>query len=81
MDETSALGGATTYPVVELLRRNGLAVSLASSAAVFAIALSASDDRGVGTILRTLGLAAIVGLAVKNLGEINEIVAETLLPQ
>ena len=81
MHETSALGGVTTYPLVELLRRNGPAVSLASAAAVFVIALSASDDRGVGSVLRTLGLATIVGLAVKNLSEINEIVAETLLPQ
>jgi hypothetical protein len=81
MDEMSALGGAPIYPVVELLRRNGPAVSLASAAAVFVIALSASNDRGVGSILRTLGLATIVGLAVKDLSEINEIVAETLLPQ
>jgi hypothetical protein len=81
MDETSALGGAPTYPVVELLRRNGPALSLASAAAVFVIVLSASNDRGLGSILRTLGLATIVGLAVKDLSEINEIVAETLLPQ
>jgi hypothetical protein len=81
MHETSALGGVTTYPLVELLRRNGPVVSLASAAAVFVIALSASDDRGAGSILRTLGLATIVGLAVKNLSGINEIVAETLLPQ
>ena len=81
MHETSALGGVTTYPLVELLRRRGPAVSVASAAAVFVIALSASDDRGVGSVLRTLGLATIVGLAVKNLSEINEIVAETLLPQ
>ena len=56
-------------------------MSLASAAAVFVIALSASNDRGLGSILRTLGLATIVGLAVKDLSEINEIVAETLLPQ
>jgi hypothetical protein len=81
MAETAALGGAKSYPVVELLRRNGSAVSLAAAATVFVVGLSATSDRSPGSVLRTLSLAALAGLAVKNLSEINEIVAETLLPQ
>ena len=81
MSETSVLGQPPSYPVVELLRRNGPAVSLASAAVVFAVALGGSSDRGVGSVLRSVSLAAVTGLAVKNLTEINAIVAETLLPQ
>ncbi len=81
MSETSVLGEPPHYPAVELLRRNGPAVSLAAAAVVFAIVLGGSSDRGAGAILRGLSLAAVTGLAVKNLSEINEIVAETLLPQ
>ena len=81
MSETSVLGEAPSYPVVEMLRRNGPAASLAAGAVVFAITLGSSRERGPGAILRSLSLAAVAGLAVKNLSEINEIVAETLLPQ
>jgi hypothetical protein len=81
MQESSVLGGPPTYPVVELLRRHGPAVSLASAAVVFAVAVGGSRDYGPGSLLRGLGLAAVAGLAVKNLAELNQIVAETLLPQ
>jgi hypothetical protein len=81
MNETSVLGEAPSYPMVELLRRNGPALSLAAGALVFVAALGGSGDRGAGSVLRSLGLAAAAGLAVKNLSELNAIIADTLLPQ
>ncbi len=81
MHEPAELGGPDTYPVVDLLRRHGRELAIGAAALVFGVALTASADRGPASVLRSLSLAAVAGLVVKNLSEINQIVAETLLPQ
>jgi hypothetical protein len=81
MEDLGALGKPPSYPVLEILRRQGRAAALASAAAVFLVTVGSSDKCGPGSILRGLCLAAMTGLAVQNLAEINEIVADTLLPQ
>ena len=75
------LGRPPTYPVMELLRRHGQAAAVASAGLAFALAMSSSRECGAGRLVRGLAWAAIAGAAVKNLTEINQIVAETLLPQ
>jgi hypothetical protein len=47
----------------------------------FVLAVGSSRGCGAGRLLRGLAWAAAAGVAVKNLAEINQIVAETLLPQ
>jgi hypothetical protein len=76
-----ALDSPPTYPVMELLRRHGQAAALASAGVAFALALGSSREGGAGRLVRGLAWAAVAGVAVKNLAEINQIVAETLLPQ
>lgn len=75
------LGSPPTYPVMELLRRHGQAAAVASAGVAFALAVGSSRERGAASVLRGLAWAAVTGVAVKNLGELNRIVAETLLPQ
>ncbi len=81
MQEHPPLNGPPSYPTVRLLQRYGRAMAVGAGAVVFAVALGASAERGPGSVLRSLGLGALAALAVKNLSEINAIVAETLLPQ
>ena len=75
------LGSLPNYPVMALLRRHGYPAALAAAAVAFALAAGGDGATGTGRVLRGLAWAAIAGVAVKNLSEINEIVAETLLPQ
>jgi uncharacterized membrane protein YjfL (UPF0719 family) len=77
----TGLGSPPTYPVMELLRRHGQAAALASAGVAFALAVASSRGRGGASVLRGLAWAAVAGVAVKNLSELNQIVAETLLPQ
>jgi hypothetical protein len=75
------LGSSPTYPVMELLRRHGQAAALASAGVAFALAIGSSQERDGTSLLRGLAWAAVAGVAVKNLAEINQIVGDTLLPQ
>ena len=75
------LGRPPTYPVMELLRRHGQAAAVVSAGVAFALAVGSSRECGPGRVVRGVAWAAIAGVAVKNLTEINQIVAETLLPQ
>ncbi len=75
------LGTPPTYPVMELLRRHGQAAALATAGVAFALAAGSSREGGAARLVRGLVWAAAAGVAVKNLAEINQIVAETLLPQ
>jgi hypothetical protein len=47
----------------------------------FALAVGTSHEGGAARLMRGLAWAAVAGVAVKNLAEINQIVADTLLPQ
>ncbi|HLH24577.1 MAG TPA: hypothetical protein VK066_18805 [Chloroflexota bacterium] len=75
------LGSPPTYPVMGLLRQHGRAAALSAAGVAFALAVGGSHDRGAASILRGLAWAAVAGAAVKNLAELNQVVAETLLPQ
>ena len=81
MGVAAELGGAPTYPVMELLRRHGRATAVAAAGAAFVLAIGGSRERGPASVVRGLAWAAVAGVAVKNLSELNQIVAETLLPQ
>ncbi len=73
--------GRQPYPMVSALREYGDELSAASAIGVFVAVLAASRDKGLGALLRAAVLATLVGLGVKNLSELNSIIAETLLPQ
>ena len=75
------LGSPPSYPVMALLRRHGHAAALGAAGIAFALAVGGSGAGGPARVLRGLAWAALAGVAVKNLSEINEVVAETLLPQ
>ena len=64
-----------------LLRRDGPAAALASAGVAFALAVGTSREGGAARLVRGLAWAAVAGAAVKNLAELNQIVADTLLPQ
>ena len=75
------LGSPPTYPVMELLRQHGQTAALAAAGVAFALAVGGSRERGAASVVRGLAWAAAAGVAVKNLAELNQVVAETLLPQ
>jgi len=81
MSSEPVLGEPTSYWTVDLLRRRGRELSIGAAAIAFAIAVGSSERKGAMPVLRGLGLAALVGFGVKNLSELNEIIADTLLPQ
>jgi hypothetical protein len=75
------LGTPPTYPIMDLLRRHGQAAALASAGVAFALAVGGSREHGAVRLVRGLAWAAVAGVVVKNLAELNQVVAETLLPQ
>jgi hypothetical protein len=75
------LGTPPTYPIMELLRRHGRAAALASAGVAFALAVGGGRGGGAARLGRGLAWAVVAGVAVKNLAELNQVVAETLLPQ
>jgi hypothetical protein len=66
---------------MELLRRHGQAAALGAAGMAFVLTVGGSRERGAASLVRGLAWAAVAGVAVKNLSELNQIVAETLLPQ
>jgi hypothetical protein len=75
------LVGRPPYPMVDALREHGEELSVAAAFAVFLALLAASSDKGAGSIVRAAVVAALVGLGVKNLSELDSIIGDTLLPQ
>ncbi|MDE3194596.1 MAG: hypothetical protein KGN00_13030 [Chloroflexota bacterium] len=69
------------YPVLNAMRRHGDELSVATAVGVFCAVLASSDRRDAGAVLRAALLGALVGLGVKNLSELNDIIADTLVPQ
>jgi len=69
------------YPVLNAIRRYGDEASVASALAVFLMVLASSERHDARALFRAALLAALVGLGVKNLSELNEIIADTLVPQ
>lgn len=69
------------YPVLNTMRRYGQEASIGTAVAVFFAVLASSESKGPGSILRAALFAGLVGVGVKNLTELNEIIADTLIPQ
>ena len=81
LEVPSALLTPAAYPVMQFVRRNRESASIGAGVGVFLLVLSASRRRDTAAVLRALFLGVIVGVGVRNLGELNDLVADTLLPQ
>jgi hypothetical protein len=80
MNDNPELGTGPQYPVLQLLRRRGTELSALGALATFALALP--DGRhGWVRLMRATALAVTVGAGLSYAAEMNEIIADTLLPQ
>lgn len=69
------------YPTVQALRTYGDRAALAAGIGVFLLVLTAARRLDAGSLVQALFLGALVAVGVKDLAELNDLVAETLLPQ
>lgn len=69
------------YPVINTLRRYGPEASAATAIGVFIAVLASTERTDGGAFLRAGILAALLGVGIKNLSELSEIIADTLIPQ
>jgi hypothetical protein len=63
------------------LRAHGGAIAAVSALGIFCAVLATSRRSSAGTLFRATAIAGLVGIGVKNLSELNAIIAEMLLPQ
>jgi hypothetical protein len=68
------------YPVLQALRRNGREFSIAAGIVV-AGTVFLSSKKTPWDLVQAVGLGALVGLGIRNLSELNDIIGDTLLPQ
>jgi hypothetical protein len=68
------------YPVLQALRRNGREISVAAGVVV-AGSMFLSSKKTPLALLQAVGLGALVAVGIRNLSELDDIIAETLLPQ
>lgn len=75
------LGEPEPYPTIQLVRRYREGASVAAGVGTFLFVLGATPRRDTAAVLRALFVGALVGVGVRNLGELNDLVADALLPQ
>ncbi len=69
------------YPAVQALRKHAEAAALVAGVGVFLFVLRAARRRNVWAVFQALFLGALVAIGVKDLAELNDLVADSLLPQ
>jgi hypothetical protein len=77
---SSELATEEPYPVLQALRKNGREISMAAGIAVAATVFLASKKSPI-SLVQAVGVGTLVALGIRNLSELNDIIAETLLPQ
>jgi hypothetical protein len=78
--QPTELIAADPYPVLQALRRNGRELSIAAGVVV-AGSVFLSARKTPWALIQAVGLGALVAVGIRNLSELDDIIAETLLPQ